>query len=41
LRREQDISTGTDAYVEAAKRAFKRDYSLLVRLIAEALGRSR
>ncbi len=34
-------SSGADAYIEAAKKAFKRDYSLLTKLIAEALERSR
>jgi len=34
-------SGGADAYIEAATKAFKRDYSLLTKLIAEALMRSR
>ncbi len=34
-------AVGADAYIEAAKKAFKRDYSSLVKLIGEALGRSR
>ncbi|MBX3415933.1 MAG: Fic family protein [Pirellulales bacterium] len=32
---------GADAYIEAAKKAFKRDYGPLSTLIAEALARSR
>jgi cell filamentation protein len=32
---------GADAYIEAAKKAFKRDHSALATLIAEALERSR
>jgi cell filamentation protein len=32
---------GADAYIEAAKMAFRRDYGALVTLIAEALSRSR
>jgi len=31
---------GVEAYIEAAKRAFRRDYSLLIKLIGEALARS-
>ena len=34
-------SSGADAYIEAAKKAFKRDYSVLTKLIAQALERSR
>lgn len=32
---------GAEAYIEAAKRAFRRDHSLLTKLIGEALERSR
>ena len=33
--------SGADAYIDAAKKAFKRDHSSLATLIAEALARSR
>ncbi len=34
-------ASGADAYIDAAKKAFKRDHSALSMLIAEALARSR
>lgn len=33
--------SGADAYIMAAKKAFRRDYGLLIKLIGEALERSR